>query len=124
MSVAATGEDIQVVPDRPDGVRAQSVHPIDRTGNLIDMQPHFDDDLTAALTALSPMARACTLLRIVEGLDYRDIAALLDIPQGTAMSHVHRSRRHLREKLIAVHRSPAEPFDATPDAGAGSGQAL
>ncbi len=121
-SVAAGGEDIAVVPDRPDGVRAQRVHPIDAAGNLIDMQPQFDDDLAAALEALSPTARACTLLRIVEGLDYKDIASLLEIPQGTAMSHVHRSRRHLREKLIALRSTHVTPAGQRSIAQADSGQ--
>lgn len=44
-------------------------------------------------------ARACLLLRTVEGLSYADIAELLEIPEGTAMSHVHRTRLLLRDRL-------------------------
>lgn len=62
-------------------------------------QPYFDDELTAGLNELSDVARACLLLRTVTELPYEQIARLLDIPQGTAMSHVHRSRQFLRQRL-------------------------
>lgn len=62
-------------------------------------QLDLDDELLGAIKALSQTARACLLLRTVEGLDYREISELLDIPQGTAMSHVHRSRMFLRQRL-------------------------
>ena len=38
-------------------------------------------------------------MRTLDGLSYAEIAALLDVPEGTAMSHVHRTRRLLRERL-------------------------
>lgn len=52
-----------------------------------------------ALAGVSDVARACLLLRIVEEMEYSKIARLLEIPEGTAMSHVHRTRRFLRERL-------------------------
>lgn len=68
-------------------------------GNLPDTQPHFDDHVIAALNELSDIARVCLLLRTVIELSYAEIAVLLDIPQGTAMSHVHRSRKIMRDAL-------------------------
>ncbi|MCG3129931.1 MAG: ECF RNA polymerase sigma factor SigH [Phycisphaerae bacterium] len=64
----------------------------------------FDDELLTHLRDLSETARACLLLRTIEGLEYSEISKALDIPEGTAMSHVHRSRRQLRERLS--HRAP------------------
>ncbi len=61
----------------------------------------FDDDLAAALRSLDEMPRCCLLLRVVMDLPYKDIAQVLDIPEGTAMSHVHRARRQVRERLGA-----------------------
>jgi RNA polymerase sigma-70 factor, ECF subfamily len=55
--------------------------------------------LTASLLSLDPTARACLLLRTILDCDYSEIAQLLDLPEGTAMSHVHRSRRRLVEQL-------------------------
>ena len=62
----------------------------------------LDDALTRALAALSETARAALLLRTVLELDYDSIARLLDVPPGTAMSHVHRSREALRRALAAA----------------------
>jgi len=68
-------------------------------GNLSADQPHFDDEVMQALESVSETARACLLLRTIENLDYAEISALLQIPQGTAMSHVFRSRATLRARL-------------------------
>lgn len=76
-----------------------SVAPIDARGELCLHQEAFDDRLLAALQTLGEVPRACLLLRAVTELGYRDIASLLAIPEGTAMSHVHRSRLQLRATL-------------------------
>ncbi|MAE65438.1 MAG: hypothetical protein CMJ18_14300 [Phycisphaeraceae bacterium] len=73
-------------------------------GQLPGDQSAFDDEVLQALEQISPIARACLLLRTIESLDYARIAQVLDIPRGTAMSHVHRSRHALRRYL-----TPAEP---------------
>lgn len=85
-------------PPAPSGVE------LSRVGELADDQQSFDDAVCAALASLRPAARACLLLRVVQGLEYREIAAALGVPEGTAMSHVHRARRQLREMLA----TPAE----------------
>ena len=63
-------------------------------------QRHFDDRVMKALAGLSETARTCLLLRTIEEMEYSEISRLLSIPEGTAMSHVHRTRTHLREQLI------------------------
>jgi RNA polymerase sigma-70 factor (ECF subfamily) len=68
-------------------------------GELRLDQGSFDDRLTSALDTLDATPRACLLLRTLLNLPYREIAAALDIPEGTAMSHVHRARIALRELL-------------------------
>jgi RNA polymerase sigma-70 factor (ECF subfamily) len=55
--------------------------------------------LADALDSLDDTARACLLMKTVMDMGYKDIAAALGIPEGTAMSHVHRSRQTLRKKL-------------------------
>ena len=74
---------------------------VDGKGQLTAEQEHFDDSVTRALAQLSEMPRSSFLLRTVMGLTYREIAELLGIPEGTAMSHVHRSRAMLRDTLLA-----------------------
>jgi len=68
-------------------------------GELAQDQSMFDDRLLAAINRLNETARACLLLRVVRELSYRDIALALDIPEGTAMSHVHRAQKTLRETI-------------------------
>ncbi len=86
------------------GVTSEQAFPLGdaelwRQGQLPQDQGHFDDRLMAALQGIRPVARACLLLRTLGGLEYAEIAALLEIPPGTAMSHVHRARLYLRGKL-------------------------
>ena len=61
----------------------------------------FDDHLVAGLRELGEVPRACLLLRTLRELSYAEIAELLEIPEGTAMSHVHRARLALRDRLSA-----------------------
>lgn len=79
-------------------------HPVDhRSGELSADQTCFEDDLLEALQELSDEARCCLLLRTVHELSYAEISEILEIPQGTAMSHVHRSRQTLRKRLTDIH---------------------
>ena len=68
----------------------------------------FEGDLAEALSELRPVVRACLVLKTVLELEYREIGALLDVPEGTAMSHVHRARRQLRKRL-SVDQPSLEP---------------
>lgn len=61
----------------------------------------FDDQVSRALADVGEVARACLLLRTIESMEYSEISAVLSIPEGTAMSHVHRARRLMRERLTA-----------------------
>lgn len=70
--------------------------PIDEAGEINPMQQSFDDRLQAALQQVAPKARSCLLLRIVEGLSYREISKLMDVPEGTAMNMVHRGKKQIR----------------------------
>lgn len=68
-------------------------------GMLPEHQTFFDDQVMHALKRLSEVPRACLLLRIIHQMSYAEIAETMQIPQGTAMSHVHRAKRVLREQL-------------------------
>lgn len=73
--------------------------PVTARGELKEDAGSFDDAVLRALLRLEPNARACVLLRIVLNLSYAEIAGILGIPEGTAMSHVYRSRQAMREHL-------------------------
>jgi RNA polymerase sigma-70 factor (ECF subfamily) len=73
--------------------------PITTRGEVAPEQESFDDRLIAALRRLDEVARCCLLLRVVLDMPYKEISLALDIPSGTAMSHVDRTRKALREIL-------------------------
>jgi RNA polymerase sigma-70 factor (ECF subfamily) len=58
-----------------------------------------DGALSQAMAELPETQRLCLVLRIVGGLPYTTIAYIAEIPEGTAMSHVHRGQRTLRNLL-------------------------
>lgn len=56
-------------------------------------------DVRAALAALPVRHRAVLVLRDVDGLSEAEVAELLDVPQGTVKSRLHRARAAAREVL-------------------------
>lgn len=55
-----------------------------------------------ALTELPPPFREAIVLREIEGLPYRDIAAVAGVPIGTVMSRLARGRAQLKARLTAL----------------------
>lgn len=55
--------------------------------------------LRAALTRLEQRQRAILILRDGQGLDYSEIAAILEVPEGTVKSRLFRARLALRTEL-------------------------
>jgi RNA polymerase sigma-70 factor (ECF subfamily) len=66
----------------------------------------LDERLVQALDDLGPNERQCFLLCLLQGFSYKEITGMLDLPLGTVMSHVHRARMKLRERLacLAIER--------------------
>lgn len=60
------------------------------------------DLLDAALDRLEPLLRSIFLLKETQGLSYREIAEVTNIPEGTVGSRLNRARRQLREHLIEL----------------------
>ncbi len=58
-----------------------------------------DEEVAAALDALSAEHRQILLLSDVEEFTYKEIAAVLRVPIGTVMSRLSRARAALREKV-------------------------
>lgn len=59
----------------------------------------FDDDISGALAQLSEDFRIVVLLADVEGFSYKEIADIIDRPNGTVMSRLFRGRRMLQRIL-------------------------
>lgn len=66
------------------------------------LMPELDARLLDALTSIDEVPRACFLMRTLHDMSYGEIASALSIPEGTAMSHVHRTRGALRSRLSAL----------------------
>ena len=60
---------------------------------------HVDERLKASIEQLRPEYRSVLLLWGVEGLKYREISEIQDIPIGTVMSRLHRARSILAGQL-------------------------
>jgi RNA polymerase sigma-70 factor (ECF subfamily) len=60
---------------------------------------HVDERLKDAIERLKPEYRTVLLLWGVEGMKYREIAEIQEVPIGTVMSRLHRARTILAEEL-------------------------
>ena len=73
--------------------------PVD-THALTHRQFEANELLEVALSQLEPLLRSIFLLKETEGLSYRKIAEVIEIPEGTVGSRLNRARRQLRDLLI------------------------
>lgn len=66
----------------------------------------LSDDVLVALESLSEDYRTVVTLCDLEGLSYKEIAEIIDVPVGTVMSRLYRGRRILQKKLrhVALER--------------------
>ena len=55
-----------------------------------------------ALATLSEELRVAVTLRDLQGMDYKEIAAVLDVPIGTVESRIFRARQKLKPLLAAL----------------------
>jgi len=58
----------------------------------------------AALAKLSPELREAVILRDLQDMDYREIAAVLKVPEGTVKSRINRGRAELARLLQRTYR--------------------
>lgn len=69
--------------------------------------------LKAALDELPMEFREVVVLCELEGMSYREIAEIVDIPLGTVMSRLARARRKLQERLTAMEELPVQSSPTT-----------
>lgn len=63
------------------------------------------EELEKFLMNLSDDQREIITLVAIEGMAYRDVAAILDVPVGTVMSRLHRARETLRVRVFGMDSS-------------------
>jgi RNA polymerase sigma-70 factor (ECF subfamily) len=62
--------------------------------------------LQNALSKLSPELREAVILRDLQDMEYREIARVLAVPEGTVKSRLNRGRAELARVLKRTHKSP------------------
>ena len=86
---------------------------LEETGAAVSSQPEralagreASEILQATLQRLSPDLREAVILRDLQEMEYREIAELLNIPEGTVKSRINRGRaelaRLLRKQKLAL----------------------
>ncbi len=78
-----------------------STHAISE-GNALDWHETKSDLLRRALERLPAEFREVIVLHELEGLAYRQISAVAEIPIGTVMSRLARARQKLQTELLAL----------------------
>jgi RNA polymerase sigma-70 factor (ECF subfamily) len=90
-------EDADLLPSASDKpVASATVAPVP---TLEAFRAGFEDEVLAALMTLPEGQRTAVVLCDIEGLDYEEIAHVLDCPVGTVRSRIHHARKRLREAL-------------------------
>lgn len=79
-----------------------SIREFATSGGLGVIEEEIDDAMFRVLKQLPSETCACLLLRVIDGLRYAEISELVGIPEGTAMSHVHRAKSFVRQRLQSL----------------------
>ena len=59
-----------------------------------------EDEIQIAVDSLPSSYKQVVLLADVQGFSYKEIAEILEIPDGTVMSRLHRARAKLKDQLL------------------------
>jgi RNA polymerase sigma-70 factor (ECF subfamily) len=78
--------------------------PIETAADPLDVESEvvMRDAIDKALATLPDELRVAVILRDVQGLDYKEIAGVLDVPIGTVESRIFRGRQRLKPLLASL----------------------
>jgi RNA polymerase sigma-70 factor (ECF subfamily) len=93
---AADHEDAQPLSEQ---IQDQSAPPDAHVGSR-----EVGEVVHAALGKLSPELREAVILRDLQDMDYREIATVLKVPEGTVKSRINRGRAELARLLQRTYR--------------------
>jgi RNA polymerase sigma-70 factor (ECF subfamily) len=93
----AVREAVRVATVDATSVDPSSLEPL--AGPVVELDTALD--VRATLTELTPAHRAVLILRDIDGLAEADVAALLELPEGTVKSRLHRARAAFARKWEA-----------------------
>ena len=69
--------------------------------------PSDSEALRRAMDVLPPEFREAVVLRELEGLSYKEVAAVTGVPIGTVMSRLSRGRALLRQSMTGRRPDPS-----------------
>ena len=104
------GAEAAHVGGRPEALGQRAGDPAQKTQQTADVQR-----VLAAIAELSPTLRVTLVLATIEELPHKQIAEILEIPEGTVAWRVNEARRLLRQRLGLTEGSPVaktQPADA------------
>jgi RNA polymerase sigma-70 factor, ECF subfamily len=81
-----------------------------------------EEDVHLVLERLPVLYRAPLVLRYIEGFDVVEVAGMLDLPEGTVMSQLHRGRQRFERELWDYARESGLIDDGSPAAGRAPGE--
>lgn len=100
----------QTGPARLDAVFDEEIHSVesdDRSPEAVLMQSVDRQFVKQALEELPSEFREVLIMRELEGLSYKEIADVVDLPLGTVMSRLARARKRLQLRLAHVEPGAA-----------------
>lgn len=94
----------------------------DKTSPVIDVNPEeilsvvapaqpdllATRDLLAALMKLPVEQKEVLLMVSLDGMEYREVSEIIEVPLGTVMSRLHRARQHLRASMDTIPEELAD----------------
>ncbi|MCG3180547.1 MAG: ECF RNA polymerase sigma factor SigW [Phycisphaerae bacterium] len=97
---------LDATTDSPDGDGEMRTHQIadprhERPDDAADRGEQVER-VTEAIGLLDDEFRSVLVLKDIEGLDYQQIAEILDLPLGTVKSRLHRARSELKVRLEPI----------------------
>ena len=78
-----------------------------RTPDTMAQAKELSEQVQEGLARLSPELREAVILRDLQGLDYSEIRAVLQVPEGTVKSRINRGRIELARILEGMGVRPA-----------------
>lgn len=100
-------------------LRRRRTFPVVSEASLLDVPTHGEGerisrrlDVNAALDLIEASDRTILILRYQEGLDYQEIADVLDCAAGTVASRLNRARHRIRQVLEGSYGISEEKAEA------------
>lgn len=97
------------VIDYDDGRKRDESAPDELTPSTMGMDPgrvlarsEIRRQVNEALERLSPIHRAVILMREIEGMDYTEMAEVMEVSKGTIMSRLFHARKNMQAALLEV----------------------